>query len=65
MWHVVTENKFGKGVLIRLIEFQNKTKIEIIGFQLMHFWFAFDSWNVDLGDIDLLDTDLDLLVGHG
>ena len=26
--------------LIRLIEFQNKTNIEIIGFKLMHFGFA-------------------------
>ena len=31
----------------------------------MHFGFAWDSWNIDLSDIDLLDTDLDLLVGHG
>ena len=27
--------------------------------------FARDSWNLDLGGIDLVDTDLDLLVGHG
>ena len=26
-----------------LIEFQNKTNIEILGFQLMHFGFALDS----------------------
>ena len=31
----------------------------------MHFGFALDLWNIDLSDIDLLDTDLDLLVGHG
>ena len=31
----------------------------------MHFVFALDSSNIDLRDIDLLDTDLDLLVGHG
>ena len=31
----------------------------------MHFGFALDSSNIDLWDIDLLDTDLDLLVGLG
>ena len=31
----------------------------------MYFGFALDSWNIGLWDIDLLDTDLDLLVGHG
>ena len=31
----------------------------------MHFGFALISWNIDLFDIDLLDTHLDLLVGHG
>ena len=31
----------------------------------MHFRFALESWNIDLLDIDLLDTDLDSLVGHG
>ena len=31
----------------------------------MHFGFALDSLNIDLWDIGLLDTDLDLLVGHG
>ena len=31
----------------------------------MHFGFTLNSWNVDFLDIDLLDTDLDLLVGHG
>ena len=30
----------------------------------MHFGFVLGSWNIDLLDIDLLDTDLDLLVGH-
>ena len=51
--------------LIRLIEFQNKMNIEIIGLYLMHFGFTLDSWNLDLWDVDLLVTDLDLLVGHG
>ena len=31
----------------------------------MHLGFALDSWNMDLLDIDLLDTDWDLLVGYG
>ena len=31
----------------------------------MHFGFASDSPNIDLWDTELLDTDLDLLVGHG
>ena len=31
----------------------------------MHFAFAWDLWNIDLRDIDLLDTDSDLFVGHG
>ena len=31
----------------------------------MHFGFALDSRNIDLWHIDLLDTDLNLLVGHG
>ena len=31
----------------------------------MHFGFTLDSRNIDLWDIDLLDTDLDLLAGHG
>ena len=31
----------------------------------MHFGFALDSWNRDFRDIDLLDTDLDLLLGLG
>ena len=30
----------------------------------MHFRFALDLWDTDLEDIDLLDTDLGLLVGH-
>ena len=30
----------------------------------MHFGFALDSQNIDLWDIDLLDTDLNLLAGH-
>ena len=31
----------------------------------MYFGFALDSSIIDLWDIDFLDTDLDLLVGHG
>ena len=39
-----------------LLEFHNKT-IKII----LHFGFALDSSDIDLWDIDSLDTDLDLL----
>ena len=31
----------------------------------MRFGLALDSWNIDLLGIDLLDTDLDSLVGYG
>ena len=31
----------------------------------MHFGFVLGSWNIDLLDIYLLDTDLNLLVVHG
>ena len=31
----------------------------------MHFGFALDSRNIDLWDTDLVDTDLNLLVGDG
>ena len=31
----------------------------------MHFGFALNSRNIDLWDIDYLDTNLDLLVGYG
>ena len=31
----------------------------------MHFGLAVDSWNRGLWDINLLDTDIDLLLGHG
>ena len=41
--------------------FQKKTNIEIIGFKLMHFGFALILSDIDLGNIDLLDTHLDLL----
>ena len=41
--------------------FQKKTNIEIIGFKLMHFGFALVLSDIDLGNIDLLDTHLDLL----
>ena len=44
-----------------LLVFQNKTNIEIIGFQLIHFGFALDSSDIDLLDIDLLDIHLDFL----
>ena len=40
-----------------LLEFQNKANIKIIGF----FGFHLDSSDIDLGNIDLLDTHLDLL----
>ena len=41
-----------------LLEFQNKTNIDIIGFKLMHFGFALVLSDIDLGNIDLLDTDI-------
>ena len=31
----------------------------------MHFGFGLNSRNIDLWDIDYLDTNLDLLVGYG
>ena len=31
----------------------------------MHIGFALASWDRDLWDIDLLDTDLNFLEGHG
>ena len=50
-------------ILKMLLEFQNKTNIEIIGFKLMHFGFALVSSDLYLGNIDLLNTHLDLLDG--
>ena len=44
-----------------LLMFQNKTNIEVIGFLLMHFRFSLESSDIDLRNIDLLDTHLDLL----
>ena len=44
-----------------LLEFQNKTSIGIIGFWLMHFEFALELSDIDLWNIDLLGTHLDLL----
>ena len=41
--------------------FQNKESIEIIGFWLMHFGFAWDLPDIDLLNTDLLDSNLDLL----
>ena len=45
-----------------VLVFQNKTNIEIVGFQLMQFGFALDSSDIDLLNIDshldLLDTDI-------
>ena len=41
--------------------FQNNTNIEIIVLWLMHFGFALDSSDIDLWNIDFLDTNLDLL----
>ena len=45
-----------------LLEFQNKMNFKMLGFQLMHFGFAIDSSDIDLRDLDYLDTDLDMLV---
>ena len=54
----------GKSLILKmLLEFQNKTNIEIIGFKLMHFGLALVSSDLDLGNIDLLITHLDLLDG--
>ena len=39
-----------------LLEFQNKTNIEMMG--SMYFGFALELSNVDLLNIDLLDTDI-------
>ena len=44
-----------------LLEFQNKTSIEIIEFQLMHFGFALELSDIDLWKTDFLDIHLDLL----
>ena len=44
-----------------LLESQNKTDIEIIGFQLMHFGFVLDLSDIDVWNIALLDTHIDLL----
>ena len=44
-----------------LLEFQNKTNIEITGFLSMHFGFVFELSGTDLQNIDFLDTHLDLL----
>ena len=44
-----------------LLELQNKSNSEIIGFKLMHFGFALELSETDLWNIDLLDTHLDLL----
>ena len=43
-----------------LVEFQNKTNIEIVGFYVKHFGFL-ESSNIDFWNIDFLDTHLDLL----
>ena len=49
-------------ILIRktemLLEFQNTTNIETIGFSLIHFGFALDSSDINLWQLDLLDTDI-------
>ena len=44
-----------------LLKFQNKRNSEIIRFWLMHFGFALELWDIDLWNIDMLDTHLDLL----
>ena len=49
--------------LIWLIEFQNKMNIVIIGF--FTFWIYLRLMKCRLRHIDLLDTDLDYLLGHG
>ena len=41
-----------------LLQFQNKTNIENIGFWLVHFGFALHFSYTDLWNIDLLDTDI-------
>ena len=41
--------------------FQKKTNIEIIGFKLVHFGFSLVLSDIDLQNIGLLDTHLDLL----
>ena len=43
-----------------LVEFQNKTNIEIVGFYVKHFGFL-ELSNIDFWNIDFLDTHLDLL----
>ena len=43
-----------------ILAFQNKMNIEIIGFEVTHFGFALDLSDIDLWNIDLLDTHLDL-----
>ena len=44
-----------------LLEFQNKNNVEITGFWLMYFGFALDLSEINLWNIDLSDTHLDLL----
>ena len=44
-----------------LLLFQNKRDSEIIRFSLMHFGFALELWDIDLRNIELLDTNLHLL----
>ena len=43
-----------------LLEFQNKTIVEIIWFWLMNFGLTLDSSDIDLWDIDLLNAHFDL-----
>ena len=44
-----------------LLEFQIKTNIEIIALKFMHFGFALVLQDIDLWNINILDTHLDLL----
>ena len=44
-----------------LLEFQNKTNIEITGLWLMHFRFALDFSDIDLWNKDMLDAHLNFL----
>ena len=63
-----TTRNQSSGILILktkiLLQFQNKMNSEIIGFQLMYFRFALELSDIDLWNIDLLDTRLDLLDTH-
>ena len=44
-----------------LLEFQNKANIEVVGIKLKHSGFPSVSSDMDLGNIEFLDTHLDFL----